>query len=89
MRCDINVHALSVALKPLYNAFFSQSLLHAFRFGFDIGFVGRMRSAVVRNRPSALQNAAVVSQAIATEVERGHTAGPFPLPPFPAFMCSP
>ena len=59
------------------------------RNGFDIGFKGSLTETTPKNNLSALQNKLGVSLAIAKEVSRGHTAGPFPEPPFEKFHCSP
>ena len=42
-----------------------------------------------RNLLSARRNPEGVSEAIAKELSRGHTSGPFPFPPFPHTHCSP
>lgn len=62
-------------------------LLRGFHFGFDIGFRGTFSdlNSRPRNLLSARANAAKVSAAVAKEVSRGHTSGPFCSPPF----CTP
>ena len=66
-------------------------LLNGFRHGFDIGFRGNFieENARPRNLLSARNNVRQVSEAIAKELSRGHTSGPFPSPPFPQTHCSP
>ena len=66
-------------------------LINGFRFGFDIGFRGTFSDidSRPRNSQSARNNAEKVTQAIAKELARGHTSGPFPFPPFPHTHCSP
>ena len=66
-------------------------LLAGFRHGFDIGFRGTFTEvdSRPRNLRSARENVEGVSEAIAKELRRGHTSGPFPFPPFPHTHCSP
>ena len=66
-------------------------LLAGFRHGFDIGFRGTFTEvdSRPRNLRSARDNVEGVSEAIAKELRRGHTSGPFPFPPFPHTHCSP
>ena len=66
-------------------------LVSGFRFGFDIGFRGSFDdpNARPRNLKSARDNVAPVSEAIAKELQRGHTSGPFSSPPFAHTHCSP
>ena len=66
-------------------------LLRGFHFGFDIGFRGTFSdlNSRPRNLLSARANAAKVSAAVAKEVSRGHTSGPFCSPPFLHPHCSP
>ena len=69
----------------------TQFLLSGFRHGFDIGFRGSFSNdnARPRNLRSAMDNADKVTEAIVKELNRGHTSGPFPYPPFPHTHCSP
>lgn len=64
-------------------------VVHGLRFGFDIGFSGPDLPTRPQNLKSARENKAPVQQAINKEIARGHTAGPFPDPPFPITHCSP
>ena len=68
---------------------FVQFLVDGFRHGFDIGFRGSITPGVTKNHKSAHDNKHDVSAAINKEVERGHTVGPFPRPPFTKFHTSP
>ena len=56
-----------------------------------IGFHVRVRARVPRTRHllSARSRRSAVTVAVALEVSRGHTAGPFVRPPFRLFHCSP
>ena len=86
---NIDVDALEAQLSILPNQHFVNALINGLRYGFHIGFSSPHFSVCAPNRPSALEHREVVSAAIAKEVERGHTVGPFPTPPFPVFACSP
>ena len=86
---NIDVDALEAQLSILPNQHFVNALINGLRYGFHIGFPSPRFSVCAPNRPSALEHREVVSAAIAKEVERGHTFGPFPTPPFPVFACSP
>ena len=44
---------------------------------------------VTPNLKSATPHPQAVSDSLAKEVSRGHTAGPFPVPPIPNLQCSP
>ena len=86
---NIDVDALEAQLSILPNQHFVNALINGLRYGFHIGFSSPRFSVCAPNRPSALEHREVVSAAIAKGVERGHTVGPFPTPPFPVFACSP
>ena len=86
---NIDVDALEAQLSILPNQHFVNALINGLRYGFHIGFSSPRFSVCAPNRPSALEHREVVAAAIAKEVERGHTVGPFPTPPFPVFACSP
>ena len=64
-------------------------VLTGLRTGFDLGYNGPLIPIHRRNNKSARENHTEVSQAIAKELTRGHTAGPFPHPPFPVNHVSP
>ena len=64
-------------------------LTHGFTHGFDIMFAGPITRTFPTNLKSARDRPLAVTSAISTEVERGHTAGPFTSPPFPVTHCSP
>ena len=64
-------------------------LLHGFVHGFDLGFRGDIISTRPPNLRSALNNRQSVTSAIYSEVQRGHTAGPFRTAPFTTSHCSP
>ena len=80
-------------LAPLLNSHpdrsFSNFLLHGFHFGFSLGVHGVIRHGLLPNLASSRLFADEVSSAIATEVERGHSHGPFPIPPFSIFHAAP
>ena len=58
-------------------------VLTGLRYGFDLGFNGILTPIHRKNNKSARDNPKEITQAIAKELTRGHTAGPFPYPPFP------
>ena len=66
-------------------------VLSGFRWGFDIGYTGSFTNLNTRPRNllSARSNPKLVLAAIKKELDRGHTAGPFTVPPFPNTHCSP
>ena len=64
-------------------------IIDGLRNGFDIGFTGQGTESRPNNLKSAQQNKDAVQQAINKEISRGHTAGPFPDPPFTQTHCSP
>ena len=86
---NIDVDTLEAQLSILPNQHFVNALINGLRYGFHIGFSSPRFTVCVPNRPSALEHKEVVSAAIAKEVERGLTVGPFSTPPFPVFACSP
>ena len=65
------------------------SIIAGFEFGFDIGFRGTLTNTFPKNNKSAYEHKDGVTEAIRKEIERGHTAGPFPHPPFPVNHISP
>ena len=71
------------------NQFLVKYIINGLRNGFDIGFTGEFSATRPPNLKSATQNKTLIQQAIDKEISRGHTAGPFPNPPFPNTHCSP
>ena len=68
---------------------FVNFLLDGFTNGFSVGYQGPLTAGQCRNLLSARSNPAAVTRAISKEVQRGHTAGPFDIMPFPLLHCSP
>ena len=64
-------------------------IVSGLRDGFDIGFTGPETQSLPKNLKSAQDNKDAIQKAINKEISRGHTAGPFPEPPFPITHCSP
>ena len=87
----INVDILEHFLMPYPCPGTRDYLLRGFRHGFDIGFRGPFNEvdSRPRNLRSARSNPEGVTEAIAKELRRGHTSGPFPFPPFTHTHCSP
>ena len=64
-------------------------LVNGFKYGFDIGYCGSISPGMHGNLKSARYHPREVTAAINKEVERGHTVGPFSVPPFSNFHTSP
>ena len=64
-------------------------IIHGFSHGFSLGVHGTVSQGSTPNLRSARDNPEAVSQAIAKEIARGHTHGPFHAPPFTHFHASP
>ena len=64
-------------------------LIDGFSTGFSLGVHGSISLGCTPNLRSARDNPDAVSTAIAKEVARGHTHGPFLSPPFAHFHASP
>ena len=62
---------------------------NGFRNGFDIMYCGNIHHTLPKNLKSASLHEKKVTHAINKEVQRGHTSGPFTMPPFPLTHCSP
>ena len=87
--CTINVELSELLLADHPNRFLVDYMIDGLKNGFDIGFKGEAMATHPKNLKSASQNKEAIQQAIDKEVQRGHTAGPFPEPPFPITHCSP
>ena len=85
----INVNFLRACLLNHPNRTFVNFLLDGFTNGFDIGYTGDITWGRRSNLLSARNNSIAVSKAISTELQRGHTSGPFDLAPFHVLHCSP
>ena len=85
----INVDRLAFLLRNHPRPDIVSYVVSGFSFGFDIGFCGEVSLTRPRNLLSARRHPEPVSVAIAKEVTRGHTSGPFVLPPLEPFHCSP
>ena len=89
MVSPVDVNRLEELLIEHPNKALVKYVTDGFRFGFDIGFSGSISDTRPRNLLSARQNPAPVSAAIERELSRRHTSGPFHIPPFQPFHCSP
>ena len=85
----INLLSFENLLKGYPNKDHVDYVLHGLRNGFDLGFHGNVSNQHSKNNKSARDNDKLVTVAIEKEIERGHTAGPFPAPPFPQCQVSP
>ena len=85
----VNIYRLKELLSDYPDQEFVASIISGFKFGFDIGFRGTITNTFPNNNKSAHVHKAGVTEAIRKEVSKGHTAGPFPTPPFPINHISP
>ena len=85
----VNISNFEKLLKGYPDKNLVEFILHGFRHGFNLGFRGTINEQPLKNNKSARDMPNKVSKAIAKEVERGHTAGPFLYPPFPRCHVSP
>lgn len=72
-----------------YSPSLKQFLVNGFSCGFRVGFVGERHSFESPNLQSALEQPHIVISKLNKELEAGRIAGPFAIPPFPNFRCSP
>ena len=63
-------------------------LVSGFSFGFSLGVQGIVRSGALPNLASTRQNSEAVSAAVAVEVSRGLSHGPFSVSPFSQFHAA-
>ena len=80
---------LSTELKNHPNQKFASDLPHDLRWGCRLGYTGPRVPRVTPNLKLATLHPQAVSDALAKEVSRGHTAGPFQEPPIQSLQCSP
>ena len=85
----VDIDALEFYLKGHPDQQIVQYVLTGLRAGFDLGFNGARKPVFRNNNKSARENPIEVTKAIQKELARGHTAGPFPFPPFPVNQVSP
>ena len=85
----LHVPAFKKLLPLLSCTSLSSFVLHGLEEGFDIGHAGATQSILSENLPSALEHASFVSDQIASRVLSNESAGPFAMPPFDMFVCSP
>ena len=85
----INIEFLATCLLNYPNRNLANYLLNGFLYGFDIGYSGPVSSCRPQNLLSARNNPQVINTSINTEIQRGHTSGPFMVPPVFPLHCSP
>ena len=85
----VNIENLELYLRGHPQPLVVNYILTGLRTGFDLGYNGPLLPVHRRNNKSARDQHKAVSEAIAKELKRGHTAGPFPNPPFPVNHISP
>ena len=88
-RTQINIDCLHSLLHDYPFPEIVNYIIHGLQHGFDIGFHGPTVCSNPRNLRSSIEFHQEITEAIAKEVLRGHTAGPFVFPPFSPFHCSP
>ena len=79
------VHALTNHPDKTLVKYLTNGLTH----GFDIGYSLPHTATRPHNLLSATQHPNEITVAICKELARGHTSGPFPVPPWPDLHCSP
>ena len=84
----VNVEHLEFLLQG-YNPALRHYLIHGFRFGFRINFVGERCAFDSPNLRSALERPADTSAKLTKECDAGRIVGPFSTPPFLNFRTSP
>ena len=85
----VNLSRFEELLRGYPNPDLVHFVLNGFKHGFNLGFRGTINEEPLRNNKTARDNPSLVSAAIAKELERGHTAGPFVSPPFEHCHVSP
>ena len=85
----VDINMLEFYLKGHPDQQIVNYVLTGLRAGFDLGFNGTRKPIFRTNNKSARENPSEVTKAIHKELARGHTAGPFPFPPFPVNHISP
>ena len=88
-RSPVDAHLLRALLRGHPRRALVSYLWSGSKFGFALGYQGPVTPALPRNLLSARSRRSAVTAAVALEVSRGHTAGPFVRPPFRLFHCSP
>jgi len=87
--CRINLRLFLVFLEGHPDPYIVDFLKSGFTDGFRVGFITKMTPG--RKRPLSSSNdvSEDISTAILKEMNRGHTKGPFTIPPFKNFHLSP
>ena len=85
----VNVEVLRCELAGYHDATMKDYLLNGFKHGFDIGYRGPRSTVQGRNQLSESANPKHITEAIRTELLRGHTTGLFLTLPFKDLHCSP
>ena len=88
-RTPVNVELLESYLEGHPDSHFVSSLCSGLREGFRIGYSGPRTHSSYPNLRSANLHPDILEHNLLTEVLNGHTAGPFPFPPFKHFRISP
>ena len=85
----VNIKTFKELLDTHPNKTLVNNTVIGFKLGFDIGYKGHITNTNPTNLLSPRENKGKVTEAIAKELSRGHTSGPFTQPPFLVTHCSP
>ncbi len=85
----VNINAIRSLSSNFPNKELRNYILTGLSVGFKTGFCGPFTETSPNNLKSAVNNQEKVSNAIAKEIERKHTSGPFIHPPISPLHCSP
>lgn len=88
-QCRINLCLFSSLMRDHPEPQVAEFLVSGFTEGFRVGFVGEITKGRKKPLLSSKQAEAKISEAILKELNRGHTKGPFVVPPFESFHLSP
>lgn len=85
----VNVSALTTLLQNYPNKTVADQLLHGFTFGFSLNYTGPRGPVSCKNMVSASENKDQLLGKLNKEIQLGRIVGPFDVPPFKNFHCSP
>lgn len=85
----VNVSELTTLLQNYPNITVADQLLHGFTFGFSLNYMGPRGPVSCKNMVSASENKDQLLAKLNKEIELGRIFGPFDVPPFKNFYCSP
>ena len=89
VECRLNLNLFSVLVQDYPESQVVEFLVSGFTEGFRVGFVGEVTKGRRKPLTSSKQAESKIDEAIVKELNRGHTKGPFPVPPFSTYHLSP